>query len=59
MPSKAKINLAKVVASLDTICIKCGHAIPPGDLRGIDTFLIECPKCGEKFDAAWARQPRQ
>jgi hypothetical protein len=52
MPSKQKINRAKVMASLDTICTKCGYAIPPGDLRRIDTFLIECPKCGGRFNAA-------
>jgi predicted RNA-binding Zn-ribbon protein involved in translation (DUF1610 family) len=58
MPSKQKINRAKVMASLDTICTNCGHAIPPGDLRRIDTFLIECPKCGERFDGASAQQSR-
>jgi hypothetical protein len=43
IPSKQKIDSAKVMASPDTICTQCGHAIPPGDLRRVDTFLIECP----------------
>ena len=58
MPSKRKIDRAKVMASPDTICTQCGHAIPPGDLRQIYTFLIECPKCGDRFDAS-ERKPRQ
>jgi transcription elongation factor GreB len=53
-----KIDRAKVMASLDTICTKCGHANPPGDLRQIDTFLIECPECCDRFDAS-ERKPLQ
>jgi hypothetical protein len=51
------IDRAGVMASLDTTCTRRGHVIPPGDLRQIDTFLIECPKCGDRFDAS-ERKPR-
>jgi len=46
-----------IMAALNTICTKCGHAIPPDDLRRIDTFLIECPKCGQRFSGASKREP--
>ena len=59
MPSKQKINRAKVMASLDTICTKCGHPIPPGDLRRIDTFLIECPQCGDAESGSMLRNGNQ
>jgi hypothetical protein len=36
MPSKQKINLAKVQASLDIPCPKCGHSIPPAEIRRVD-----------------------
>jgi hypothetical protein len=49
VPTKQKLNLAKVMASLDTICTTCGHAIAPGDIRRIDTHQIECPKYRELF----------
>jgi predicted RNA-binding Zn-ribbon protein involved in translation (DUF1610 family) len=59
MPSKQKINRAMIMASLNTICTKCGLAISPGDLRRIDTFRIECPKCGQRFGGASEREPGQ
>jgi predicted RNA-binding Zn-ribbon protein involved in translation (DUF1610 family) len=49
MPSKQKINRAKVMASLDTICTECGHAISPDQIRRIDMLYVECPKCGKQF----------
>jgi hypothetical protein len=52
---QAEDDRAKVMASLDTICTKCGHAILPGDLRRIDTFLIECR---DRFDVS-ERKPRR
>jgi predicted RNA-binding Zn-ribbon protein involved in translation (DUF1610 family) len=44
-----KINLAKVQASLDAVCPKCGGLISPAQIRRIDFERIECPVCGERF----------
>jgi NAD-dependent SIR2 family protein deacetylase len=49
MPSKQKINLKKVRASLGTVCSKCGYSIPPESLRRVDSEHMECPECHEKF----------
>ena len=49
MPQSRKINLEKVLASLDTKCPKCGFTITPDLTKRIDFERIECPKCGEKF----------
>jgi len=58
MPSKQKINRAKVMAALDTICTECGHAIAPDQVRRIDMLHVECPKCGKRFIRAKKREPR-
>jgi DNA-directed RNA polymerase subunit RPC12/RpoP len=45
-----KINLAKVQASLDAVCPKCGKKISPAEVRRIDfEKRMECPACGERF----------
>ena len=44
-----KINLAKVQASLDVICPKCGKVITPAEVRRIDFAKMECPACGARF----------
>jgi predicted RNA-binding Zn-ribbon protein involved in translation (DUF1610 family) len=49
MPSKQKINLEKVLASLNTLCSKCGYSIPPAEICRLDTERMKCPKCGEIF----------
>jgi len=49
MPAKQKINLGKVLASLNTACQKCGYLIPPEERRHVDFERIVCPKCGERF----------
>jgi ribosomal protein S27AE len=51
MPQKQTINLANVLAVLDRLCPKCGHAIAPAELRRVDFERVECPKCGERFIA--------
>ncbi len=33
MPRSRKINLKKVRASLDAVCPKCGHVIPPAEAK--------------------------
>jgi predicted RNA-binding Zn-ribbon protein involved in translation (DUF1610 family) len=50
-----KINLAKVQASLDAICPKCGKKITPAERRHVDFEHIECPACGERFVPGRAR----
>jgi ribosomal protein S27AE len=49
MPQSRKINLEKVLASLDTKCPKCGFTITPDLVKRVDFERIECPKCGAKF----------
>jgi ribosomal protein S27AE len=44
-----KINLEKVLASLDKTCPKCGFTITPDLVKRLDFERMECPKCGEKF----------
>jgi hypothetical protein len=49
MPSRKKINLETVQASLDAVCPRCGKLIPPAEVRRIDFERIECPVSGEQF----------
>jgi ribosomal protein S27AE len=49
MPKKQKINLAKVLASLNTSCPRCGYSIGPAERRHVDFEHVECPKCHERF----------
>jgi predicted RNA-binding Zn-ribbon protein involved in translation (DUF1610 family) len=51
MPSKQKIILEKMAASLDTLCPTCGYSIPPEKLYRVDSDHIQCPECGERFIA--------
>ena len=48
---KNKVNLAKVLASLNTTCPECGYSIVPSEIVRIDFERQKCPKCGEIFDA--------
>ncbi len=41
--------LDKVKASLNTLCPKCGHSIPPEKLYRVDSDHIQCPECAERF----------
>jgi ribosomal protein S27AE len=49
MPKKQKINLEKVLSSLNTVCPKCGYSIPPERMRRVDFERIKCPECSECF----------
>jgi len=51
MPSRKKIDLQKVLASLNTICPKCGRVIEPQEIRRVNFELMICPGCGERFAA--------
>jgi predicted RNA-binding Zn-ribbon protein involved in translation (DUF1610 family) len=48
MSRKAKINLENVLASLSTLCPKCGHQIQPSEIRRVSNTEMRCPKCLEK-----------
>jgi predicted RNA-binding Zn-ribbon protein involved in translation (DUF1610 family) len=49
MPRKEKIKLSKVLASLNTVCPKCGFSISPDQILRVDSERIECPACRERF----------
>jgi len=48
---KSKINRAKVLAALNTICPSCGLSISPAEIVRIDSERMRCPKCGRVFEA--------
>jgi ribosomal protein S27AE len=48
---KNKINRAKVLAALNTICPKCGYSISPAQIVRIDFERMRCPECGAVFVA--------
>jgi ribosomal protein L37AE/L43A len=50
-PRSRKIDLPKVRASLNATCPKCGFTITPDLLKRVDFERMECPKCGERFEA--------
>jgi hypothetical protein len=49
MPRSRKVNIEKVLASLDTIWPECGKAISPVEMQRIDFERMKCPACGERF----------
>jgi ribosomal protein S27AE len=49
VPSRKKIDLQKVLSSLNTICPSCGYSISPAEIVRIDFERQKCPKCGEVF----------
>lgn len=46
-----KIDLKKVLESLNTVCSSCGFSIPADKLRRIDFTRMQCPMCGHVFEA--------
>jgi predicted RNA-binding Zn-ribbon protein involved in translation (DUF1610 family) len=50
MPRSRKIDREKVMASLVTVCTKCGHRIEPADVQRVNFHEIKCPACGLRFD---------
>ena len=50
MPARKKIDLQKVLASLNTPCPKCGLEITPAEINRVRWEEIKCPKCGLVFD---------
>jgi ribosomal protein S27AE len=49
VPRSRKIDLAKVQASLNKTCPKCGFTITPDLVKRVDFERMECARCGEKF----------
>jgi len=49
MPTRRKINLEKVNASLATPCPQCGHEIIPAEVLRINSTQMRCPKYGVTF----------
>jgi hypothetical protein len=49
MPRKQKIDLAEVLASINTTRPKCSCSIPPGKIMRVDAKKIQCPECGARF----------
>ena len=49
MPSRKRINLDRVNTSLSTLCPQCGHEITPAEVRRVDFYQIQCPKCEAVF----------
>ena len=47
---RGKIDLQKVLASLNTPCPGCGHQITPAEINRVTWDEIKCPKCGLVFD---------
>jgi len=50
MPARQKIDLDKVIASLNAPCPKCGHGITPAGINRVTWDEIKCPKYGLVFD---------
>jgi len=48
---RKKIDLKKVLESLNAICPSCGHSISPAEIRRVDFQRMRCPKCGSVFAA--------
>ncbi len=49
MPRSRKIDMAKVLACMDTVCPKCGKEIMPADVQRTEFERMKCPACGEVF----------
>ena len=50
MPSRKKVNLQKVLASLNANCPKCGRVIKPNEISRLKFKGMICPACGAIFD---------
>jgi ribosomal protein S27AE len=44
-----RINLEKIMASLTTLCPKCGYSIPPNETQRVSFTEMRCPKCNAVF----------
>jgi len=46
MPSRKKVNLQKVLASLNANCPKCGRVIKPNEISRVNFKEMICSACG-------------
>lgn len=53
---RKKIDLKKVMESLNTTCPLCGFSITPDKVQRLDFTRIKCPSCGQVFDAGKVRK---
>jgi len=44
-----KIDRAKFMASLNTLCPHCGYSIPPNEIQRTGFTEMRCPKCQAVF----------
>jgi hypothetical protein len=51
MTRKNKIDRAKVMAALNTICPSCRYAITPAEISRVSFTGMKYPKCGSVFEA--------
>ena len=49
MPTRKKINLAKVLSSLNVTCPHCGASLAPNERQRLDNDRLRCLKCGKAF----------
>ena len=52
MVSRKKIDLPKVLNSLNVVCPECGYSIPPNEVVRLGKGLIRCPQCKKEFQRA-------
>jgi predicted RNA-binding Zn-ribbon protein involved in translation (DUF1610 family) len=52
LPMVKKIDLVKVLSSLNVICPECGYSIPPNELVRLSGDRMKCPKCAKEFPCA-------
>lgn len=50
MPTRRRIRLELILASLFTTCTDCGRPISPAELRFVDGLQIRCPQCRTLFE---------
>lgn len=49
MPTRRRLSLELILASLFTTCTDCGRAISPAELRFVDGKRVLCQKCRTLF----------
>ena len=57
MSRRGRLDLAKIRASLNTLCPHCGHSITPEERTHVDTEHLECPLCKKRFIPGKPEQP--
>ena len=49
MVSRKKIDLARVLSSLNVTCPHCGYSIPPHEQVRVSNEEMRCPNCEREF----------